>query len=429
MTKDKKYQAYLLHNFKNVPQIQQYLSKEEQYVIDVVGTVLPFKVNNYLIDELINWDNIPNDPMFQLTFPQMGMLSKNHFAEIAHARKKNNGEKEAIANKIRYELNPDPAKQNKYNIPALEGMKLSGIQHKYDQTVLFFPSHGQTCHAYCTFCFRWPQFVGIDELKFASKETDLLIKYVKGNPKVTDVLFTGGDPMVMSTSRIESYIRPLINSNIPNLQTIRIGTKALSYWPYRFVTNKDADNLLHLFERVIKKGYNLAFMAHFNHPNELQTPIVKKAIQRILNTGAQIRTQSPIMKHINDKSEIWSTMWNEQVKLGMIPYYMFIARDTGAQHYFAVTLDRALKIYQRAFRKVSGIARTARGPSMSAAPGKVHILGINEINGEKVYTLKFLQGRNPQWVGKPFFAKHNPDAIWLNDLQPAFGEEKFFFQK
>ncbi len=66
---------------------------------------------------------------------------------------------------------------------------------------------------------------------------------------------------------------------------------------------------------------------------------------------------------------------------------------------------------------------------MSAAPGKVHILGINEINGEKVFTLKFLQGRNSQWVGKPFFAKYNPDAIWLNDLQPAFGEEKFFFQK
>jgi KamA family protein len=429
MIKNKKYQAYLLNNFKNLRQVQKYLTREEQYVIDVVGSVLPFKVNNYVVDELINWDNIPNDPIFQLTFPQMGMLTKKHFGEIAHARKMNNGDKEIIANKIRYELNPDPAKQNKYNIPTLEGTKLTGIQHKYDQTVLFFPSHGQTCHAYCTFCFRWPQFVGIDELKFASRETELLVEYVKENPKVTDVLFTGGDPMVMSTSRIESYFRPLINSHIPNLQTIRIGTKALSYWPYRFVTNKDADSLLHLFEKVIKKGYNLAFMAHFNHPNELQTPIVKKAIQRILNTGAQIRTQAPIMKHINDKSEIWSTMWNEQVKLGMIPYYMFIARDTGAQNYFAVTLERTLKIYQRAFRRVSGIARTARGPSMSAAPGKVHILGINEINGEKVFTLKFLQGRNSQWVGKPFFAKYNPDAIWLNDLQPAFGEEKFFFQK
>ena len=429
MIKQKKYRAYSLNNFRNIPQVEKYLSQEDKYAIEVVGSVLPFKVNNYVIDELINWDDIPNDPIFQLTFPQSGMLTKNHFNEISHSRKKNNGERELVVNKIRYELNPDPAKQNKYNIPTLEGAKLTGIQHKYDQTVLFFPSHGQTCHTYCTFCFRWPQFVGIDELKFASKETELLIKYIKDNPKITDVLFTGGDPMVMSTSRIESYIKPLINSGIPHLQTIRIGTKALGYWPYRFVTDKDADNLLHLFERVIKKGYHLAFMAHFNHPNELETPIVKKAIQRILNTGAQIRTQTPIMKHINDKTEVWSTMWNMQVQLGMVPYYMFIARNTGAQHYFAISLERALRIYQKAFRGVSGIARTVRGPSMSAAPGKVHIIGINEINGEKVFTLNFLQGRNASWVGHPFFAKYDSNAQWLNELEPAFGEDKFFFEK
>ncbi len=428
MIKKRKYQAYLLHNFKSIPQVQHHLTKEEQYAIEIVGSILPFKVNNYVIDELIDWDDVPNDPIFHLTFPQMGMLKKNHFKDIAHARKKHNGEIEEIVKKIRYELNPDPAKQNKFNIPVLEGMKLTGIQHKYDQTVLFFPSHGQTCHAYCTFCFRWPQFVGIDELKFASKETELLVKYIKENPKVTDVLFTGGDPMVMSTSRIESYIRPLINSNIPNLQTIRIGTKALSYWPYRFVTDNDADSLLHLFEKVIKKGYHLAFMAHFSHPKELETPIVQQAIKRILNTGAKIRTQSPIMKHINDRSEIWSDMWNKQVKLGIVPYYMFIARDTGAQEYFAVTLENAWRVFRKAYQSVSGIARTVRGPSMSATPGKVQILGVNEIHGEKVFTLRFLQGRNKNWVGKPFFAEYNPRAIWLSDLKPAFGEEKFFFE-
>ena len=108
---------------------------------------------------------------------------------------------------------------------------------------------------------------------------------------------------------------------------------------------------------------------------------------------------------------------------------MFIARNTGAQHYFAISLERALRIYQKAIRGVSGIARTVRGPSMSAAPGKVHILGINEINGEKVFTLKFLQGRNTKWVGHPFFAKYDTNAHWLNELKPAFGEDKFFFEK
>ncbi len=121
-------------------------------------------------------------------------------------------------------------------------------------------------------------------------------------------------------------------------------------------------------------------------------------------------------------------MWREQVNLGIIPYYMFIARDTGAQDYFAVTLDQAWRIYQKAIQKVSGVCRTVRGPSMSCAPGKVQVLGIQKIHGEQVFVLNFLQGRNPDWVGRPFFAKYNPKAIWLNDLEPAFGQEEFFFE-
>ena len=70
---------------------------------------------------------------------------------------------------------------------------------------------------------------------------------------------------------------------------------------------------------------------------------------------------------------------------------------------------------------------------MSATPGKVQVLGVTEIpvNGkfEKVLTLRFLQGRNPDWVGKPFFAKYNPEATWLNELTPAFGEKEFFFEQ
>jgi L-lysine 2,3-aminomutase len=179
----------------------------------------------------------------------------------------------------------------------------------------------------------------------------------------------------------------------------------------------------------VKRGYHLAFMAHFNHPRELQTKAVQEAISRILSTGARIRTQSPVMRYINDTPEAWSTMWKDQVKLGCIPYYMFVARDTGAQDYFAVELDRAWKIYRKAYQKVSGVARTVRGPSMSADPGKVQIVGATEIQGEKVFALQFLQGRNPDWVAKPFFAKFDQEAEWLDDLEPAFGKEKFFFER
>jgi KamA family protein len=427
----KKYQSFTLRNFRQIPAIEQYLSEDEKFAIEVVGNVLPFKANNYVTEQLIDWNNYENDPVYILTFPQKDMLSAEHFNEMADAIKggAKKAERKLIANKIRMELNPHPAGQLDHNVPELEGIQLTGIQHKYRETMLFFPSQGQTCHAYCTFCFRWPQFVGMNELKFAMRDTELIIKYLKANPKITDILFTGGDPLIMKTKLLSGYIEALIEARIPHLKTIRLGTKALGYWPYRFTQDKDADDLLRLFEKAKKAGIHIAFMSHFNHWAELQTEEVQKAISRVLNTGTVIRTQSPVMRNINDQASCWAKMWQQQVELGCIPYYMFVARDTGAQDYFAVPLERAWRIYQKAYQQVSGIARTVRGPSMSAGPGKVQILGISDIHGEKVFNLQFIQGRNPDWVCRPFFARYDEQAIWLDELEPAFGEEQFFFEK
>ncbi|MBK7970315.1 MAG: lysine 2,3-aminomutase [Bacteroidetes bacterium] len=433
-TSPAKYRSYSLHNFRSIPQLEN-LSEELKFNMDVVGHVLPFKVNNYVIDELIDWTKVPDDPIFKLTFPQKAMLTRAHFNEMAKAMRQTQDKSalREVANKIRMQLNPHPAGQLELNVPQLAGTRLNGVQHKYDQTVLFFPSQGQTCHAYCTFCFRWPQFVGMDDMKFAMKESEMLAQYVKQHPEVTDVLFTGGDPLIMKTRILQDYIEKLLDEKPSNLQTIRIGTKALGYWPYRFLTDDDADDLLQLFERIVRSGINLAIMAHFNHPVELSTRAVQRAIRKIRATGAQIRTQSPVLNHINADPKIWAEMWRKQVNLNCIPYYMFVPRDTGAQHYFSVPLVECWDIFRNAYKQVSGICRTVRGPSMSATPGKVQVLGVTEIpvNGkfEKVLTLRFLQGRNPDWVGKPFFAKYNPEATWLNELTPAFGEKEFFFEQ
>jgi L-lysine 2,3-aminomutase len=103
-------------------------------------------------------------------------------------------------------------------------------------------------------------------------------------------------------------------------------------------------------------------MAHFTHFRELETDIVRKAIKRILNTGAVIRTQSPVIKHINDDPIIWERMLKEQVQLGCVPYYMFIARNTGAHNFFNVPLVKAWQIFRNAYKNISGTARTIRGP-------------------------------------------------------------------
>jgi KamA family protein len=424
-----KYKMYNANNFKTIPQINK-LTHEQIRAIEIVGSVLPFKTNNYVVDNLIDWSRVPDDPMYILTFPQKGMLLPEHYRKIENLV--NSGaDKEEIkkaADNIRLQLNPHPAGQMDHNVPVWKGQKLNGFQHKYRETVVFFPSHGQTCHAYCTFCFRWPQFVGMEDLKFASKESNLLVEYVSVNPDVTDILFTGGDPLTMKANVLATYIRPLLEAKIPHLRHIRIGSKSLAYWPYRFTTDEDSNELLNLFREVQQAGKHLAFMAHFNHPVELENEEVKKAIGKILETGTIIRTQSPVLRHINDSPEVWAEMWRRQVALNCIPYYMFVARNTGAQHYFSIPLEKAWQVFRQAYQKVSGICRTVRGPVMSCLPGKVQVLGVADVLNQKVFTLRMIQGRNPDWAARPFFAEYNEKAIWYTDLKPTFGENRFFFK-
>ena len=429
MINPKKMKFYGLKDIDRIPQLQM-LSKEERFAIKVVSNVLPFRSNNYIVEELIDWNNIPDDPMFQLTFIQKDMLSKEQFDWMADVLRKNssNHEIKQTAEEIRLELNPHPAGQMTLNVPEMNDEQVPGVQHKYRETCLIFPSSGQTCHAYCTFCFRWAQFVGMNELRFATDESKRFQKYIKDHKELTDILITGGDPMIMNLNNLKEYIEPFLQPEFEHIRTIRIGTKSVAYWPYRFVTDKDSDSILRLFEKVVNSGKHLAIMGHYNHWIELSTDVAKEAIRRIRNTGAQIRTQSPLIKHVNDDPDVWARMWKDQVKLGCIPYYFFVERNTGAKEHFEIPLVRAFQIFSEAFKQVSGVARTVRGPSMSALPGKVAIEGISEINGQKVFVLNMLQGRNPDWCKRPFFAKYNPNATWLSDLQPAFGEEKFFYQ-
>jgi L-lysine 2,3-aminomutase len=166
-------------------------------------------------------------------------------------------------------------------------------------------------------------------------------------------------------------------------------------------------------------------MAHFSHPRELVPEVARTAIRRVRDTGAVIRCQAPLIRGINDRPELWAELWRDMTRLGAIPYYLFVERDTGPHDYFSVPLARGYEIFRDAYAQVSGLARTVRGPVMSTTPGKVCVDGIAEINGEQVFVLRFLQARDPGLVGRPFFAAYDPTATWLTDLKPAFGAGQF----
>jgi len=422
--------TYTLNRLDQITKLDE-LPAADRQAMKVVAHVLPFRTNNYVLDELIDWNNIPGDPIFQLSFPQPEMLAPEHYQQMEAALE--NGltglQLRAVADKIRTELNPHPAGQLQHNVPLLDGIAVPGVQHKYRHTCLVFPSPGQTCHAYCTFCFRWAQFIGRREMKLATDESMRFCDYLRRHHEVTDVLLTGGDPMVMRARVLARYIEPLLGDGFEHIRTIRIGTKSLSYWPYRFLSDEDSGELLQLLERVVDAGKHLAIMAHFNHWQELSTDAVEQAIRRLRSAGAVIRTQSPLVRHINDDAAVWARMWQRQVELGCVPYYMFVERETGAHCYFKVSLYRGLEIYRDATNRVSGLARSARGPVMSALPGKVVVDGVTEVDGKPLFVLSMLQARDPTWCKRPFFAEFNPAACWLSDLRPAFGAAEFFYER
>ncbi len=422
------YRAFTLRDLPEIPQIAA-LPADVRLQLQAVASVLPFRVNRYVLDHLIDWSRVPDDPIYQLTFPQPEMLAPADLATMTGLLRRDASarEVEAAARAIQQRLNPHPAGQVDLNVPIVDGREVRGVQHKYRETVLFFPAQGQTCHAYCTYCFRWAQFVGLEDMKFAAREAEQLVEYLRSHPEVTSVLFTGGDPLVMRTALLRRYIEPILKARLPQLASIRIGTKALAYWPQRFVEGPDADDLMRLFAEVQDHGLHMALMAHSSHPRELQTSVAQAAIRRVRATGAVIRCQAPLIRRVNDHPAVWAELWREQVRLGAVPYYMFVERDTGPKEYFKVPLARAHAIFRDAYRQVSGLGRSVRGPSMSATPGKVVIDGVVDVAGRPYFALKFLQARNPEWVGRIFLAEYSDRAAWLDELQPAGGAAQFFF--
>ncbi|WP_426343803.1 KamA family radical SAM protein [Pseudoduganella sp. R-32] len=425
-----KFKPYTRQTIRQAPQ-WELLTPEQQEAVQVISHVLPFRTNQYVLDQLIDWDNIPDDPIYRLVFPHRDMLPAHEYWQLRDLVlvRQDDAAAQQLVRQIRLRMNPHPAGQMTHNVPRVNDAPLRGLQHKYKETVLFFPSAGQTCHAYCTFCFRWPQFVGMDDMKFDARETTQLVEYLKMHKDVTDVLITGGDPMIMNTRSMEEIIAPLLAPGLEHIQNIRVGTKSVSYWPQRYVSDRDADDLLRLFERVVAAGKNMAIMGHYNHAVELRQEVAQQAVKRIVGTGATLRMQGPLIRHINEDPASWAELWRTGVRLGAIPYYMFVERDTGPREYFQLPLARAHEVFQQAYQMVSGLARTVRGPSMSAFPGKVVIDGVAQVGGEKVFALQFLQARNADWVRKPFYAKYDPTATWFDQLRPAFGRDKFFFEE
>ncbi len=193
-----KFKPYTRQTVKQAPQ-WSLLPPEQREAVDIVARVLPFRVKPYVLGELIDWDAVPDDPIYRLTFPHRSMLRARNTRPARPDRAGAAGSRDR-GRRAPHPPADEPASRRADDRQRAEARRvpLRGIQHKYARDSAVLSQCRQSCHAYCTFCFRWPQFVGMDELKFDARACDELVAYLRRNRHVTDVLITGGDPLVMN---------------------------------------------------------------------------------------------------------------------------------------------------------------------------------------------------------------------------------------
>lgn len=389
----------------------------------------------------IDWKNHETDPLYQLIFPQPGMV--NSKVTAAYLKCKADTEKEKIIADYIKETNPHDGKQllNKPVFTNLEGEteSLKGSQHKYPQCQLVFDKFTQNCFSFCTYCFRHAQVRG-DEDMFLQEDPAQIHRYLKNHKEVTDLLITGGDAGFMPADRFAQYIQPLIDDKeLRHIKTVRLGSRALSYMP-EMIVSKNYDKMLSLFDSLYDNGIQLAWMSHFSTPNELLNPSTIAAIRRLKKHGVFVRSQSPIMNNIslfkdsNGQVDIeksannWIDLANILAMLGVGFHSMYCARPTGEHHYFSAPLADIEKVFARVYRSLSSINRPSRHISMTISAGKLAIIGSAEVGGEKCFALKFTEARNMEWMDRVFLAKYDEKADKIDLIKP-FDTEEYFYEK
>ncbi|WP_406060723.1 lysine 2,3-aminomutase [Streptomyces sp. NBC_01077] len=383
---------------------------------DVVGRVLPFRVGSHVADELIDWSRAPDDPLYRLAMPHRDLLAPADFTAVEQTLRSGDRDRlRLVVDGLRERLDPHPA-----------GRDPGGVRHTYPDTLLVLADQGRTaCPSHCASCFRWPRFTGDPARGRADGGPAAMTAYLTGHPEITDVVLGGEDPLAMGAAQLDAYVSPLLDR--PHVRTIRIGTRAVASSPERFLDAADAadtpaaaaaDDLLRLLERIVASGRHLSLLLYVSHPRELDPEPARRAVGRLLATGAVLRTESPVVRHVNDDAGVWARMWREQAGLGLVPYRMLVERGAGARRCFGLPLATVLDVHAEAVRQAPGLAPTAGSPVMSTELGRLAVEGIVQLRYGPAFALRALRPRDPALAGTVAYARFDPAARWWDELVP-----------
>ena len=284
---------------------------------------------------------------------------------------------------------------------------MPGLEHKYNSTALLLVSN--VCEGICRYCFRKRVFR--QSHKELLRDLPAAMKYIKQHTEITNVLLTGGDPLILKTPRLENIIHQL--RQIDHVSIIRIGTKIPAFNPYRII---DDPAFLEMVKKYSLPEKNIYFMTHFAHPREL-TEVAVKAVDLLQKADAVVTNQTPIIKGVNDDPNVLAELLARLSFIGAAPYYIFQCRPALGNRAYTVPIEEAYDIIEQAKSMVSGLAKRVRFV-MSHASGKIEIVGKTK---ERVY-LKYHRAFRDQDSGRFMVFKSNPDACWFDDYDEIISD-------
>ncbi len=343
------------------------LTKKERVTMEKVCDTFPFRANDYYLS-LIDWKN-DRDPLRRIIIPDPREL-------------KGGG-------------SPDPSSEKEYT-------RLPGLQHKYQQTGLLLLT--DVCGGICRFCFRKRLFV--DKEQEAVKEVSSGLEYIRTHPQITNVLLTGGDPLTLETSCLETILREL--SEIPHVNIIRIGSKIPAYNPFRILNDPTLLEVLSRYSSVEKRIY---LMAHFNHPTELTTYSMQ-ALEQLHNAGVIVVNQTPLLNEVNCSPDTLTSLFRKLSFSGVTPYYIFQCRPSLGNRLFQIPVEQSYEVIQQAWQACSGLAKRARFV-MSHATGKIEVVGKNA----GYVFMRYHQAAEKALIGKFMVMKTNSSAVWYDEYR------------
>ena len=347
------------------------ISPEDRELLRKVSERYVFRANDYYL-RLIDWSD-PKDPIRQLIIPREEEL--------------NDWGKLDASNEAANTVEP-------------------GVQHKYRDTVLLLCN--EVCGAYCRYCFRKRLFMNDNEE--VSKDVTQGLAYIRKHPEVSNVLLTGGDPLIMGTRRLAEIITAL--REIDHVKIIRIGSKMPAFNPFRVLDDPELQALLRKHSTAERRIY---MMCHFDHPREL-TAEARAGIAALRDCGVVCVNQCPMIRGINDDPAVLAEHFRELSYIGCPQYYVFQGRPTAGNEPFEVPIVRAWEVFSDALVRESGLAGRARY-AMSHASGKVEIMAVD---ARHIY-LRYHRSKYAENQGKFFICKRNDDAYWLDQLELAEG--------